>query len=44
MGYFSSDRAIQDYANDIIWNIIPIGVPKPSLTKEQHLVYIINLQ
>ena len=43
MGYFSSDRSIQDYANDI-WNIVPIEVPKPSLTKEQHLVSTSNLQ
>ena len=34
MGFFSSDRSIQDYANDIR-NIVPIEVPKPSLTKEQ---------
>ena len=43
MGFFSSDRSIQDYANDI-WNITPIEVPQPSLTKEQHLVSTSNLQ
>ena len=43
MGFFSSDRSIQDYANDI-WNIVPIEVPKPSLTKEQHLISTSNLQ
>ena len=43
MGFFSSDRSIQDYANDI-WNIVPIEVPKPSLTKEEHFVSSSNLQ
>ena len=43
MGFFSSDRSITDYANDI-WNIVPIEVPKPSLTKEQHLISTSNLQ
>ena len=37
MGFFSSDRAIQTYANDI-WNITPLEVPKPSITKSGHLV------
>ena len=29
MGFFSSDRCIQNYANDI-WKITPIEVPKPN--------------
>ena len=28
MGFFSSDRCVQNYANDI-WKIKPIEVPKP---------------
>ena len=43
MGFFSSDRSIQDYANDI-WNVVAMEVPKPSLTKEQHLISTSNLQ
>ena len=34
---------IQDFANDI-WNNVPIEVPKPSLTKEEHFVSSSNLQ
>ena len=30
MGFFSSDRCVQNYANDI-WKISPIEVPKPTL-------------
>jgi len=29
MGFFSSDRCIQNYANNI-WNIVPCEVPKPT--------------
>ena len=43
MGFFSSDRSIQEYANDI-WNIVPIEVPQPALTKEKHLVSTNSLQ
>ena len=43
MGFFSSDRSIRDYANDI-WNVVGMEVPKPSLTKEQHLISTSNLQ
>ena len=43
MGFFSSDRSIRDYANDI-WNVVAMEVPKPSLTKEQHLISTSNLQ
>ena len=43
MGFFSSDRSIRDYGNDI-WNVVPMEVPKPSLTKEQHLISTSNLQ
>ena len=37
MGFFSSDRAIQTYANEI-WDIKPLEVPKPSITKSGHFV------
>ena len=37
MGFFSSDRAIQTYANDI-WDLKPLEVPKPSITKSGHFV------
>ena len=43
MGFFSSDRSIRDYANDI-WNVVAMEVPKPSLTKEKHLISTSNLQ
>ena len=43
MGFFSSDRSIRDYANDI-WNVVAMEVPKPSLTKEEHLISTSNLQ
>ena len=42
MGFFSSDRSIQNYANDI-WNIKPIEVPEPTITKEGHFVSTSNL-
>ena len=43
MGFFSSDRSIRYYANDI-WNVVAMEVPKPSLTKEEHLISTSNLQ
>ena len=43
MGFFSSDRSIRDYANDI-WNVVAMEVPKPSLTKKEHLISTSNLQ
>lgn len=42
MGFFSSDRSIQNYANDI-WGITPIEVPQPSIEKEKHFVSTSNL-
>ena len=42
MGFFSSDRSIQDYANDI-WDIKPCEVPEPTITKEGHFVSTSNL-
>ena len=33
MGFFSSDRCVQNYANDI-WKIQPIEVPKPTFRDE----------
>mgnify|MGYP002624558788 CR=1 FL=1 len=42
MGFFSSDRSIQDYADDI-WGITPIEVPEPSIQKEGHFVSTSNL-
>ena len=32
MGFFSSDRSVQNYANNI-WDIIPIEVPRPSFNE-----------
>ena len=43
MGFFSSDRAIQTYAEDI-WKIQPLEVPKPSITKSGHFVSTGNLK
>lgn len=37
MGYFSSDRSIMEYAENI-WNVKPLDVPDPKLTKDQHTV------
>ena len=42
MGFFSSDRSIQNYANDI-WGLTPIEVPQPSIDKEKHYVSTSNL-
>jgi starch phosphorylase len=42
MGFFSSDRSIQNYANNI-WEIVPIEVPQPSIEKEKHFVSTSNL-
>ena len=43
MGFFSSDRSIQNYANNI-WEIAPIEVPPPYIDKEKHYVSTSNLQ
>ena len=43
MGFFSSDRAIQTYAENI-WDIKPLEVPKPSITKSGHFVSTGNLK
>lgn len=43
MGFFSSDRAVKDYA-DNIWKIQPLEVPKPSLSKKDHFVSSENLK
>ena len=37
MGFFSSDRSIQNYA-DNIWHVTPLEVPELSVTKEGHFV------
>ena len=42
MGFFSSDRSINDYAKNI-WGVEPIEVPNPSLSKEGHYVSNQNL-
>ena len=42
MGFFSSDRSIQNYANNI-WEIVPLEVPQPSIEKEKHFVSTSNL-
>jgi len=42
MGFFSSDRSIQNYATDI-WEITPLEVPPPSIEKEKHFVSTSNL-
>ena len=42
MGFFSSDRSIEDYAKNI-WGVEPIEVPNPSLSKEGHYVSNQNL-
>ena len=42
MGFFSSDRSIQDYANNI-WELTPCEVPQPSIDKEKHYVSTSNL-
>ena len=36
MGFFSSDRSVQNYANSI-WKISPIEVPKPTFMNEEGL-------
>jgi starch phosphorylase len=43
MGFFSSDRAIQTYAEEI-WDIHPLEVPKPSISKNEHYVSTGNLR
>ena len=42
MGFFSSDRSIKNYADDI-WNITPCEEPQPSIDKEKHYVSTSNL-
>ena len=42
MGFFSSDRSINEYAEKI-WNIEPVEVPKPSSEKDKHYVSQKNL-
>ena len=36
MGFFSSDRSVQNYANSI-WKISPIEVPRPTFYNEECL-------
>ena len=42
MGFFSSDRSIQNYADEI-WGITPFVIPEPSVVKEKHFVSTSNL-
>ena len=43
MGFFSSDRAVEDYAENI-WKVIPLECPKPSSEKSKHHVSQGNLK
>jgi len=43
MGFFSSDRSINEYAEKI-WNVEPLEVPKPSSEKGKHYVSQQNLK
>lgn len=43
MGFFSSDRSIQNYAENI-WNIKPIEMPKPSSDASKRVVSSTNLK
>jgi hypothetical protein len=42
MGFFSSDRSIEEYAQNI-WKLEKIEVPKPTLNKENRIVSTGNL-
>ena len=42
MGYFSSDRSVQDYS-DKIWKLTPVEVPKPSVEKSKRVISFTNL-
>ena len=43
MGFFSSDRSIEDYAQKI-WKLSKIEVPRPTLTKEGRVISSSNLK
>ena len=42
MGFFSSDRSIEEYAKNI-WGLTKIEVPKPTLKKENRVISTSNL-
>jgi starch phosphorylase len=43
MGFFSSDRSVEDYA-ELIWKVQPLECPKPSSEKDSHFVSQGNLK